>query len=227
MRARVPLLSDAPRGSRRGSCLRGPRGAPPAFAAGPGWGAGRRGPNGAGGASRLRAQGAPAPRTPRSRAAGSGAAGKRAASGGSVPAQAPRCPAEPRVSPAAPGRGVAQPPGGEHGRPPGPGPPRGRAGTPFLPAEGSRGPASPPCSRKSNSGNVVPYLPAQLPPLTFCTLEVGAQVIMQTSGAVLRRYPEPFLFILKAALPHLHNNGLSRITQQSEAKLIFFSSASP
>lgn len=49
---------------------------------------------------------------------------------------------------------------------------------------------------------------------------------MQTSGAILRRYPAPFLFILKAALSYLHNNGLSRMTQQMEAKLIFFASAS-
>lgn len=69
------------------------------------------GPDKAGRASRLRDQSAPAPRTPRSRVAGSGAAGKRAASGGSVPAQAPHCPGETRVSPAALGRGVAQPPG--------------------------------------------------------------------------------------------------------------------
>lgn len=57
-----------------------------------------RWPDEAGRASRLRDQSAPAPRKPRSRAAGSGAAGKRAASGGSVPAQAPHCPGETRLS---------------------------------------------------------------------------------------------------------------------------------
>lgn len=168
---------------------------------------------------------------------------------GSAHAQKPRCRfrgcrkargqrrLRPRASASLPGRDPGLPgcprpragsaPGAKRRRPLGPGQPSGRARTPFLSADECLRPASPPFSRKSNSGNVVPYLPAQLPPLTFCTLEVGAPVIMQTSGAVLRRYPEPFLFILKAALPHLHNNGLSRITQQSEAKLIFFSSASP
>lgn len=55
-------------------------------------------------ASRLRDPSAPTPRTPRSRVAGSGVAGKRAASGDSVPAQAPRCPGQSRVSPAGPPR---------------------------------------------------------------------------------------------------------------------------
>lgn len=130
------------------------------------------------------------------------------------------------VSPATLVCGMAHPPGGGHRRPLRPGHSRQRVGTPSLAADESLRSTSPPFSRKSNSGNVVPYLPATLPPLTFCTLEVGAEVIMQTSGAVLRRYPAPFLFILKAALSHLHNNGLSRMTQQMEAKLIFFASAS-
>lgn len=171
-----------------------------------------RGPGQVRRASRLSVQSAQAPRTPRSRAAGSWAAGKRAASGGSVPAQAPLCPGETRVSPATLGCGMAHPRAGGRRRPLGLGRPRQKVGTPSLTPDESLRSASPPFSKKSNSGNVVPYLPAPLPPLTFCTLEVGAEVIMQTSGAVLRRYPAPFLFNLKAALSHLHNNGLSRIT---------------
>lgn len=172
-----------------------------------------RGSDQAGRASRLNVQSAQAPRTPRSRVAGSRAAGKRAASSGSVPAQAPHCPGETRVSPTTLGCGMAHPRGGGRRRPLGLGHPRQRVGTPALAPDESLRSASPPFSRKSNSGNVVPYLPAPLPPLTFCTLEVRAEVIMQTSGAVLRRYPARFLFNLKAALCHLHNNGLSRITQ--------------
>lgn len=85
-----------------------PAGRPPS----PPRGGGRcRGPEAAGRASRLRDQSAPAPRTPRSRVAGSGAAGKRAASGGSVPAQAPHRPGETRGSPAGLERGAAQAPG--------------------------------------------------------------------------------------------------------------------
>lgn len=66
--------------------------------------------------------------------------------------------------------------------------PRGRAQPAALPPRGAKPETRFPArSRKSDSGNAVPYLPAQLPPLTSCAREVGAQVIMQTSGAVLRR----------------------------------------
>lgn len=71
----------------------------------------------AGRASRLRDPSAPTPRTPRSRVAGSGVAGKHAASGDSVPAQAPHCPGQSRVSPA------------RHPRLPGGSAPEGRART--------------------------------------------------------------------------------------------------
>ena len=68
-----------------------------------------RGSDQAGRASRLNVQSAQAPRTPRSRVAGSRAAGKRAASSGSVPAQAPHCPGETRVSPTTLGCGMPRP----------------------------------------------------------------------------------------------------------------------
>lgn len=51
---------------------------------------------------------------------------------------------------------------------------------------------SPGSSTHSDSGSVAPYLRSQPPPMTFCTPEVGAEVIMRTSGAVLRAYPHCF-----------------------------------
>lgn len=125
-------------------------------------------------ASRLRDPSAPTPRTPRSRVAGSGVAGKRAASGDSVPAQAPRCPGQSRVSPAGPlGCGVAQPPREGRGQPLGPVHSRQRAEKPCPAADESLRSASPPFPRKSNSENVVPYLPARLPPVTFALWKLG------------------------------------------------------
>lgn len=57
-----------------------------------------------------------------------------------------------------------------------------RAGKPFLAADESLRSASPPFYRKSNSGNVVPYLPAQLPPLTFALWKLGQKSLCKHLG---------------------------------------------
>lgn len=122
----------------------------------------------AGRTSRLRDWRALTPRTPRSLFAGSGAARKAHGQRRLNPRASASPPGPDLVSPATLLCGVTQSQEEGHRRPLGPGHPRQRAGEPFLNAfYESRRSASLPFSRKSNSGDVVPYLPAQLSPLTF------------------------------------------------------------